>query len=652
MQDIEKMKELIKVIKRHNYNYYVLDNPTISDKEYDDLYYTLVDLEKSTGVVLPDSPTQQVGDTVLKGFKKHTHERKLYSLDKRNTYDDLRDWCDSINAEFGNQEFTVEYKYDGLRITVTYEDGIITNASTRGNGIVGEDVTAQILTVESLPKQINYKGKVIVMGEAMMKLSNLNEYNRTADEPLKNARNAAAGAIRNLDVNVTRSRKIDIFFYDIMYIETKEYSTQSGMHQFLVENGFLTDYFAVLNTTDDVVKKVQHIDEIKTKLDVLIDGAVIKLNNLALRDEIGVTSKFPKWAIAYKFEAQELTSTLNQVVWQVGRTGKLTPIAEIEPIELAGATVKRATLNNFGDIIRKGVKLNSRVFVRRSNEVIPEILGVAEHTDESVDIVKPTTCPCCGSTVVEDGANLFCTNKLNCKEQVIDRLTHYASRNAMNIEGLSGKTLELLYDNLGVNSIDKIYTLTKQDLLRLEGFKDKKAQNIIDSINKSKQANLSNFVYALGILNVGEKTAKDLSKTFGTLNNIVNATAIELVNINDIGEVVADSIVKYFSDPLNIKLIEDVLAQGVSINEQSQVAQFNDKLTGKSVVLTGTLSKYTRDEAKAILEKFGANVVGSVSTKTDLVIAGESAGSKLNKAQALGIDIIDEQQFENIINNI
>ena len=649
MDKLQREKDLIKLIKKHNYNYYVLDNPTISDKEYDDLYYELVSLEKETGVVLPDSPTQQVGDTVLKGFKKHTHERKLYSLDKRNTYEELLAWVNDINSEFGEQDYTLEYKYDGLCITITYEDGIITNAATRGNGVVGEDVTAQILQIAGVPKQIDYKGKVIVMGEAMMKLSSLEEYNKHAEEPLKNARNAAAGAIRNLDLSVIKSRKIDIFFYDILYIDSAMFSTQKGMHEFLVKNGFLTDYFEILHNSEELIKKVKNIDDKKLSLDILIDGAVIKVNNLAIRDEIGYTNKFPKWAMAYKFEAQELTSILRDVVWQVGRTGKITPIAVIDPIELAGATVKRATLNNYGDILRKDVKIGSRVLVRRSNEVIPEILGVSEHYDNSKDVVPPSVCPCCGTKLVEDGANIFCPNKLHCKDQVIDKLDHYTTRNAMNIEGLSGKTLELLYEKLGINTIDKLYTLTKEDLLSLEGFKDKKATNILQQLENSKHIKLANFVFALGVPNVGEKTAKDLAKTFGNLNEIMNASIEQLVAIPDVGEIVAKSIVDYFADEQNKKLIEKLFSLGVTVGEELNETEYNEYFTGKTVVLTGTLSNYTRDQAKAILEGFGANVASSVSKNTDLVLAGESAGSKLSKAQSLGIKIISEQQFESYI---
>ncbi len=649
MDAMERMRQLVAIIKKHNYYYYVLDNPVISDKEYDDLYYELVDLEKQTGVILPDSPTQQVGDTILKGFKKHKHAQPLYSLDKRNSYEQLVEWMQDINNQYGEQEYTLEYKYDGLRIVVTYEDGIVVNAATRGNGLVGEDVTAQILTVKSLPKQIKYKGKVTVMGEAMMRLSVLNDYNRTATEPLKNARNAAAGAIRNLDLNITRSRNIDIFFYDILTIDTPQYTTQAGMHQFLIDNGFLTDYFAVLNSTSQMIEYIKNIDRVKAGLDVLLDGAVIKVNDLDVRNKIGFTAKFPKWAVAFKFEAQELTSTLNKVVWQVGRTGKITPIAEIDPIELAGATVKRATLNNYGDIIRKGVMLGSRVFVRRSNEVIPEILGVAQVFDSSKPIAKPTHCPCCNTELMEEGANLFCPNKYHCKDQVIDKLNHYTSRNAMNIEGLSDKTLLQLYENLDINTIDKLYTLTREQLMSLEGFKDKKADNIIASIEHSKRANLANFIYALGISNVGQKTAKDLANTFGSLDAVEHATMEQLVAIDDVGEVVARSVVDYFADDSNTMLINTLRDLGVVVLDQTMRVTQHDAFTGKNIVLTGTLSQYTRDQAKLILEGYGANVVSSVSKNTDLVIVGENAGSKLTKAQSLGIPTMDENQFSQLI---
>lgn len=648
MDKITQMQNLISEIKKHNYNYYVLDNPTISDKEYDKLYYALVDLEKETGIVLENSPTKQVGDTILKGFKKHVHEKKLYSLDKRNTYADLEKWIDDINNEYGNQEYTVEYKYDGLRITVTYENGVLKTAATRGNGEVGEDVTEQVKTVRSLPKTIPFKNKVIIMGEAMMTNSAFEKYNRTASEPLKNPRNGVAGAIRTLDLSVTRQRNIDIFFYDILIIEGKTLNTQSEVHQFLKDNGLLVDYFYVSGNKDDIINKVKEIDGLRSVIDVQIDGAVVKLNDLKLREEIGVTNKFPKWAVAYKYEALEVTTRLNNVVWQVGRTGKVTPVAELEPVELAGATVKRATLNNYGDILRKKLKINSTVFVRRSNEVIPEILGVAEDFSDSKTIEKPEICPCCGTKLIEVGANLFCPNKDDCMEQIIDRFSHFCSRNAMNIEGISDKTIKQLHENFGISKLCDLYHINAQQLAQLDGFKDKKINNFLASVEKSKNCKFNNFILSLGIPQVGEKSAKDLAKRYSSIDDLIHAKYEDLIAINDIGEIMANSIIEYFNDDYNISTIGSLIGAGISINyPNSQTKQ--SPFTGKTVVLTGTLSNYTRPQATEILEELGAVVTGSVSKNTDYVLVGESAGSKLTKAKSLGVEIISEEQFEQMI---
>lgn len=650
MTVIEQMQELIAKLKKYNYEYYVLDNPTISDKEYDDIYYALVDLEKSSGIVLDDSPTKQVGDTILKGFKKHVHEKKLYSLDKRNNYDELYEWMSEINNTYGKQSYSVEYKYDGLRIVVTYIDGKLDNASTRGNGEVGEDVTEQVKTIRSLPKTIPFKGKVTFMGEAMMKNSVFDEYNRTATEPLKNPRNGVAGAIRTLDLSVTRSRRVDIFFYDILTIAGKELSTQQEVHSFIEQCGLLTDYFYVTNNANDVISKVKEIDKLRDSIDVQIDGAVVKLDSLILREDIGVTSKFPKWAIAFKYAPKEVSAMLHRVVWQVGRTGKLTPIAEIEPTELAGATVRRATLNNYGDILRKKIKINSKVFVRRSNEVIPEILGVAEDFENSKVIEKPINCPCCGATLKEIGANLFCPNSDGCIEQIVDRLTHYCSRNAMNIEGISEKTIKQLHSKFGLSSIEDLYSITYDQLSQLEGFKDKKINNYLSSIEKSKNPNFNNFIYALGIPQVGEKTAKDLAKNFKTIDELINATAPDLLLIDDIGEIMANSIVDFFNNEYNLKVISQLKNSGISIKYATNSTK-ETYLTGKIVVLTGSLQSYTRDEATKLLEDCGAVVTTSVSKKTDYVLAGESAGSKLTKAKELGVAILSEKDLTDLINS-
>ena len=370
MDKLVRMKELIARLKELNYAYYTLDNPLVSDKEYDDLYYELVSLEKETGVILDDSPTQKVGDVVLDKFKKVKHQKKLYSLNKANSFEELREWYDDMVSK-GARSFSVEYKYDGLRVTLSYENGILKRGATRGNGLVGEDVTEQVKTIRNVPKTIEYREKVTVMGEVLMRLSELKKFNKTAKEPLKNARNAAAGALRNLDTKITASRNLDAIMYDILEIDTPK-SSQLEVHNFLNSNKFDTfDFFEIVSKFEDITKLIDYVDQTKSNLDVLIDGMVIKVNEYDVREKIGYTEKFPKWAIAYKFEAQELTSKVIGITWQVGRTGKLTPVCEIEPIELAGATVTHATLNNYDDIIRKDVAIGSRVFVRRSNEVIP-----------------------------------------------------------------------------------------------------------------------------------------------------------------------------------------------------------------------------------------------------------------------------------------
>ncbi len=646
MDKIKRIKELISVINKYNYNYYVLDNPIIADREYDAIYDELVKLEKETGIVLPDSPTKKVGDTVLEGFKKHTHIQKLYSLDKCNNFSELESWINGVDDEYGKQDFTLEYKFDGLQMTITYENGKFVSAATRGNGYVGEDVTNQVLTIKNVPLVINFKQKIVVQGEAMMKLSVLNEYNKTALEPLKNARNAAAGAIRNLDPRVTGSRNLSMFFYGVPFVEGKKFSSQTELMQFLKDNGFpVFDFFKISNSISEIENIISNVDKTKKNLDILIDGVVVKVNDFKVRDKLGFTSKFPKWAVGYKFEAQELTTKLNNVVWQVGRTGKLTPIAEVEPIELAGATIKRATLNNYGDIIRKGVKINSRVFVRRSNEVIPEILKVASTDETCLDIPKPTHCPCCGAVLKEDGANLFCPNFYGCAEQIDDRINHYVSRNAMNIEGISDKTIKLLRTNLNVKTVADLYDLTENDLLNLEKFKDKKSSNLIKNIASSKNPNFSNFIFALGINGVGEKTAKDLAKKFDSLDELKNASINQLLEIKDIGGVIAQNIYDFFRDENQLKLINDLLNHGINIQYSKVKTINNDVFTGKTIVLTGDLENFTRTELTNKLESYGAKVTSSVSKKTDLVIVGENAGSKLNKAKELGISIMYEPEL-------
>lgn len=642
---MDRMRELVDLLNRHSYNYYVLDNPTISDSEYDALYDELLELEKIQGKVYDDSPTKRVGDTVLSGFTKVNHKVNLYSLDKCKSHETLSSWINSVKKVVPNATFSLEYKFDGLTIVCTYKDGKFVSAATRGNGSVGEDVTAQVRTIKSVPMAIDYKGELIVQGEGMITLDNLKAYNQKyPTEQLKNARNAVSGAIRNLDPKETAKRNLDWFCYNVCYIEDKKFNTQAEMVEFLRANKFKTEkYFKVFSSAEEIIEEIKKVDQIKGKLNILMDGMVVKLNEVPQREEFGYTSKFPKWAMAFKFEAQEVTTTLNNVIWQVGRTGKITPIAEIEPVELAGATVVRATLNNYGDILRKKVEIGSRVFVRRSNEVIPEILGLAEKTENSQPIIEPEYCPSCGEKLIHIGALEFCPNTYGCKEQVVDRIRHFATRDAMNIEGFSEQTASLLYDEYHIDNVAKLYTLTKEMLCSLPLFKDKKAEKMINAIQKSKNAKLENFIYALGISGVGKKTAKDLAKHFGTYENIKNATLEELTNIKDVGEIIAQNIKEFFDNDYNIDTIQKLFDCGVTLSE-IQVVQ-GGIFEGKTFVLTGSLQTLTRNQATELIENNGGKTSSSVSKNTDFVLAGEEAGSKLTKAQNLGIKIISEQDF-------
>lgn len=646
----KRMRELVDVLNKYAYEYYVMDNPTVSDKQYDELYDELRELEASTGEVLFDSPTRRVGGEPISAFKKHEHIERLYSLDKATSTEELQAFFQRVIKAIGYfPEFTVEYKFDGLTVCLTYNEGKFVRATTRGNGAVGEDVTAQVLTIKSYPMKIAYTGVCEVKGEAVMRLSVLEKYNKTAAEPLKNARNAVAGAIRNLDPKETERRKPEILFYDVNYIDDDSIRSQLSGIDFLKNNSFkVFDYLRVCNDEQSVFAAIDEIEKGRKTLDVLTDGVVIKVNDFAVRDILGATEKFPRWAIAYKFEPEETTTMLRDVVWQVGRTGKLTPLAVLDPVELCGVTVRRATLNNFGDVGRKGVKINSRVLIHRSNEVIPEILGTTEYFADSADVVKPAVCPECGSPTEEIGANLFCTNK-ECKKRVVLSLASFASKEAMNIEGFSEATAELLYDKVGVRKFSDLYALTREQLLGLDGVQDKKADNLLKAIEKSKNTELARFIFALGIDGVGKKTAKDLAKKFKSLENIAAAPIEEIISVQDVGDVIADNVFRYFADGDNIAELKRLEQAGVIAGYAD--ATVGDLFKGEKIVLTGTLSKYKRSEAQKIIESLGGEVSGSVSKNTTMVLAGEEAGSKLDKARALGIRIIDENEFDEMIKN-
>ena len=618
----ERMEQLVRRLNETSYAYYVLDNPIISDMQWDQMYDELKKLESETGIVLPDSPTKKVGGEPLKSFEEHRHITRLWSLDKVQSLEELEAWIQRTEklAEAENLQYYLEYKFDGLTLNLTYENGVLVQAATRGNGEVGEAI-------------------------CIMRLSTLEKYNKTAKEPLKNARNAAAGALRNLDPAVTASRHLDAFFYQVGTIENPPYDSQPGMLDFLRQNGFqVSPYLGSSKGRQALEECILEVEKRRSSLDWLIDGVVIKVGDYTLRERMGFTEKFPRWAVAYKFKAEECVTKLLDVTWELGRTGKLTPLAHVEPVDFYGVTVKKATLNNLGDIQRKDVAIGCDVWIRRSNDVIPEIMGRAgDPKEDEKPIEKPQICPACGSPLIERGAHLFCMNRESCRPQAVARLAHFAGREAMDIDGFSEKTAGQLYDQMGVRQPADLYTLTPMDFLMLEGFKEKKAGNLSDALEKSKHCDLDAFLFALGIPNVGRKTARDLAQHFGSLEKLKAADEASLTAIPDIGEIVAGSVIEYFSFPENNQMIERLFAAGVHPGEMHSAAE--GVFSGMSIVVTGTLPTLSRKQAEDLIRSRGGNASGSVSKKTAFVVVGEDAGSKLTKAQSLGIETIDEAEL-------
>lgn len=661
MDKKKRIEELVEELNRYAYEYYSLDNPSVSDKEYDEKYYELKALEEEINYVLPYSPTLRVGDRVLEGFTKYTHKARLWSLDKAQTFQELRDWHNR-NLKFINEmnlrgenlsspRYVLTKKFDGLTINLTYDpNGVLVTAATRGNGEVGEEVSAQVKTIKSIPLKINNEDVFEVHGEAIMTTEAFENYNKNSEVPLKNLRNGAAGALRNLNLKETAKRNLSAFFYDVGYKEGSPFKTYEEMLDFIKSKGLpMDDYVRYCTTLEEIEKEIAYINDIRFDLNYDIDGVVIAIDDIRTRELMGYTVKFPKWAIAYKFEAQEATTKLLDVEWNVGRSGRVGPTAILEPVELAGVTVKRATLNNIDDIRRKGVRLGAEVFVRRSNDVIPEIMGVVNESLEGTkEILVPELCPACGAHLIQNGVHYFCENTLSCKPQMVKTIVHFASRDAMNIEGFSEKTAEQLFEKLDIKSIADLYKLNKEELLTLDKFGPKKAQNLLDAVERSKECELYRFIYALGIPNVGVKTAKDLVNKFKSLDGLKNAKFEELVSVQDVGDIVAQCVLGFFSEEKSITTIEELLSLGVNpIYEEKEVIA--SVFEGKTVVVTGALEKYSRGEIKEKLEGLGAKVSGSVSKKTDYVIAGAEAGSKLTKAIELGVKVLNEEEFEGLI---
>ncbi|MDR1619603.1 MAG: NAD-dependent DNA ligase LigA [Clostridiales bacterium] len=659
----QRQRELTEQLNLYAQAYYDNDAPLVSDAQYDALYDELLQLESESNTVLDASPTNRVGGQVIRGFLPHRHLTPLWSLDKVRSQQELADWskrAQKLAVDYENRTglslpplaYGLEYKFDGLTINLTYEGGKLVQAATRGNGAVGEGILAQIKTIAGVPHTISFKGRMEVQGEGYMKLSVLEKLNRTLEEPLKNARNAAAGALRNLDPAVTKSRMLSCYCYNIGYIEGKTFETQAQMRMFLVENGLpVSDFY---KESDRVEALFPYLDETQSnrgKLDFLIDGMVIKLCGMQVRQVLGHTDKFPRWAIAYKFVAEEMTTTVEDITWEVGRTGKLTPLAHVAPVMLSGATIRRATLNNYDDIVRKHVGRGATVFIRRSNDVIPEIRGCVPGGEPEKIEERPAKCPACGAHVEQRGAHIYCTNSLSCRPQIVARVGHFASRDAMDIESLAGKTAGLLLDELGLISIPQLYELESAQLTPLVGFGEKKAQNLLDAIHNSKQCTLGAFLYALGIPNVGSKTARELARHYHTLANVRAASIESLTAIDDIGPIVAQSVRAFFDDPSISSQMDALLAHGVTPAPEEAQADTN-AVSGKTIVITGTLQSLGRREAEQLIERVGGKAGGSVSKKTDFVVAGENAGSKLAKAVGLGIPVLSEAEFLDLIGRV
>lgn len=651
---MDEMRKLVDRLNETAYAYYVLDNPVITDHEWDALYDKLAAMEKETGTVLPDSPTRRVGGEPLAAFRQHRHINRLWSMDKVQSKEALQGWFERMEAMHGKMAglpplcYAVEHKLDGLSLCLTYQGGRLIEAATRGNGEVGEAVLEQALTIMDVPLSIPFMGLMEVYGECIMRLSVLKAYNERHEEKLKNARNAAAGALRNLDPKVTRERRLSAYFYGVNTIENAPYRDEEGMLAFLKQNGFpVCPYYRQSADAKEIVRFIDEVEEDRHTLDYMTDGAVIKITDYAVRDAFGYTDKFPRWAVAYKFEAEETTATLERVTWEVGRTGKLTPLGHVSPVEFSGVTVKKATLNNMDDIRRKNLSLGATVWIRRSNDVIPEITGHVEDGLEGKAIIPPDICPSCGTALVQVGAHLFCPNKAGCREQIVARLAHFASRNAMDIAAFSDKTAALLYDRANVREPADLYALSKDTLLTLEGFKEKKADNLLTALDASRHCTLDAFLFAVGIPGIGRVTARDIAAHFGSLGRVRAAAKEELLTISEVGDIVADSILDFFSDPYTTSVIDHLLEKGVTPKEAAKGGE--GKLTNMTLVVTGTLPTLSRQQAEDMIRANGGTAASSVSRKTSYLLLGENPGSKLQKAQSLNIPILSEEEFLKLI---
>ncbi|OAQ15602.1 NAD-dependent DNA ligase LigA [Bibersteinia trehalosi Y31] len=659
-----QLEQLRETLRNYEYHYHVLDNPLVPDAEYDRLMNELKNLEwQHPEFITPDSPTQRVGAKPLDGFAQIQHELPMLSLDNAFNDEDLDGFLKRIEDRIGvnaNQlEFCCEPKLDGLAVSILYVDGILTQAATRGDGTTGEDITANIRTIRNIPLKLNTPNpphRLEVRGEVFMPHNGFEKLNQTAlekgEKTFANPRNAAAGSLRQLDPKITRQRLLMLNAYSIGIFESDDElpNTHHARLQWLKELGLAVNNEIRLAKGKQALLDFYHtIGQKRSSLGYDIDGTVLKVNDIALQEQLGFISRAPRWAIAYKFPAQEEMTVLNDVEFQVGRTGAITPVAKLEPVFVAGVTVSNATLHNGDEIERLGISIGDTVIIRRAGDVIPQIVGVVleRRPDFAKKIEFPTACPVCNSAVVrvEGEAVARCTGGLFCEAQRKEALKHFVSRKAMDIDGVGEKLIEQLMERELVHTPADLFKLDHTTLMRLERMGEKSAQNALNSIQKAKNTTLARFLFALGIRDVGEATAQNLANHFGTLDKIRQATFDDLQAVQDVGEVVANRIVRFWQEPHNVEVVEDLIAQGVNWADVVKQEIADNPLKDKTVVLTGTLTQLTRDQAKAILQGLGCKVSGSVSSKTDYLIAGEKAGSKLAKAQELGVPVLSEQDL-------
>lgn len=657
----ERAQEITKLLEQYNYEYYVLDNPSVPDSEYDRLINELIAIEKAhPELITPFSPTQRVGGKVLSSFNKIKHKRMMLSLANAFNEDDLRDFDRKVRDVIGGSkvEYMCEMKIDGLAMSLDFIDGHLNYAATRGDGTTGEDVTNNVLTIKSIPTQVIQDKPFEVRGEVYMSKKTLEELNRVREEKgevlLANARNAAAGSIRQLDSSVAASRKLEAFWYYLVNADELGFKKHSDALDYIEKIGFRTNKERrICNGIDEVISYIAEYTEKRPSLAYDIDGIVIKVNDITKYDVLGYTAKTPKWAIAYKFPPEEVVTKLEDIIFTVGRTGKITPNAVISPTRVAGSVVQRATLHNEDFVREKDLRIGDYIIIRKAGDVIPEVVrSLPERRNGSEKpFIMADNCPVCGAPLVKRDAMHFCVNP-TCPAKKIEGMIHFSSRNAMDIENMGEKVVEEFFNEGFITTIDSIYNLKqyREEILNREGWQVRSTDNLLSAIEKSKGNSLERLLFGLGIKEVGEKTAKVLAKRFGTLDRFFELNEEELLAVPDLGPVSAKSIYEYFHDENNRVLIENLRQNGLNFNYLgTNLTNENSPFFGKTVVLTGTLSKYGRKEATELLENIGAKVAGSVSKKTDYVVYGEEAGSKLDKARELGVKTLNEEEFEELL---